>query len=80
VCGLFRITWAYWSDSGKPTLGGESTDTQTGKVFHIDMFNKNSLIFFFVIPAYSNCVNDPICAATSVQGYMNKFGQVSINF
>ncbi|KAL1117672.1 hypothetical protein AAG570_003987, partial [Ranatra chinensis] len=20
VCGIFRITWAYWSDAGKPTL------------------------------------------------------------
>jgi hypothetical protein len=29
--------------------------------------------------AYSNCVNDPICGASAVQGYMNKFGQVYIN-
>ncbi|KAG8319378.1 invertebrate-type lysozyme 3-like [Homalodisca vitripennis] len=20
VCGIFRITWAYWADAGKPTL------------------------------------------------------------
>ncbi|XP_066159224.1 lysozyme-like [Euwallacea fornicatus] len=26
VCGPFRITWAYWSDAGKPTIGGESPD------------------------------------------------------
>ncbi|XP_043276197.1 invertebrate-type lysozyme 3-like [Venturia canescens] len=23
VCGPFRITWAYWADSGKPTLNNE---------------------------------------------------------
>ncbi|XP_034936055.1 lysozyme-like [Chelonus insularis] len=28
VCGPFRITWGYWSDSGKPTLNGESADAQ----------------------------------------------------
>uniref|UniRef100_A0A1B6E121 lysozyme n=1 Tax=Clastoptera arizonana TaxID=38151 RepID=A0A1B6E121_9HEMI len=21
VCGIFRITWAYWADAGKPTIG-----------------------------------------------------------
>ncbi|CRK95595.1 CLUMA_CG009054, isoform A [Clunio marinus] len=29
VCGMFRITWAYWSDSGKPTQQGESVDSET---------------------------------------------------
>lgn len=29
VCGLFRITWAYWADAGKPTVDGESPDGQT---------------------------------------------------
>ncbi|XP_059475804.1 lysozyme-like [Neocloeon triangulifer] len=24
VCGLFRITWAYWSDAGKPVLQGDN--------------------------------------------------------
>lgn len=28
------------------------------------------------ISAFGNCVNDPFCAAESIQGYMNKFGQV----
>lgn len=27
VCGPFRITWAYWSDSGKPTLNDEANNT-----------------------------------------------------
>lgn len=31
VCGLFRITWAYWSDSGKPTLPNEQISSETGK-------------------------------------------------
>lgn len=29
VCGPFRITWAYWADSGKPTIGGESPESAT---------------------------------------------------
>ncbi|KYB26179.1 lysozyme [Tribolium castaneum] len=29
VCGPFRITWAYWSDAGKPTVGGESPEAVT---------------------------------------------------
>ncbi|CAD7089618.1 unnamed protein product [Hermetia illucens] len=29
TCGLFRITWAYWSDAGKPTQNGEDPSSQT---------------------------------------------------
>ncbi|XP_041982000.1 lysozyme-like [Aricia agestis] len=29
TCGLFKITWAYWADAGKPTLDGESPDSPT---------------------------------------------------
>ncbi|XP_055855253.1 lysozyme-like [Episyrphus balteatus] len=29
VCGLFRITWFYWADSGKLTVNGESADSPT---------------------------------------------------
>lgn len=54
VCGLFRMTWAYWSDGGKPTKDGEDPTSPT---------------------AYSNCANDPFCAARAVQGYMGRFGQ-----
>ena len=39
VCGLFRITWAYWSDSGKPTQQGEAPDSPNGNNFNI--FNDN---------------------------------------
>jgi hypothetical protein len=42
TCGLFRITWAYWSDSGKPTLQGELPDSQNGNFnFIILYFNDN---------------------------------------
>ncbi|XP_063244216.1 uncharacterized protein LOC134543241 [Bacillus rossius redtenbacheri] len=27
VCGLFRITWAYWADSGKPVLANDHPDS-----------------------------------------------------
>lgn len=56
VCGPFRITWAYWSDAGKPTVNNEAPDSQT---------------------AYKNCVVDTYCAALAVQGYMQKYQQVS---
>ncbi|XP_013140998.1 PREDICTED: lysozyme 2-like [Papilio polytes] len=26
ACGLFRITWAYWADAGKPTIDGSSPE------------------------------------------------------
>ncbi|XP_065220772.1 invertebrate-type lysozyme 3-like [Planococcus citri] len=28
VCGLFRITWAYWADAGKPTVKNEDPNSQ----------------------------------------------------
>lgn len=31
ICGLFGITWAYWSDSGKPTLNGVDPASDNGK-------------------------------------------------
>lgn len=33
VCGLFRITWGYWADAGKPTVAGESPTSETGMLF-----------------------------------------------
>nr|CAD7398476.1 unnamed protein product [Timema poppensis] len=32
VCGLFRITWAYWSDAGKPVLQQDHPDNQDAYV------------------------------------------------
>lgn len=59
VCGPFRITWAYWADAGKPTVGNESPEAAQ---------------------AYAHCAGDTYCAALAVQGYMNKFQQVSNRF
>ncbi|XP_036225137.1 invertebrate-type lysozyme 3-like isoform X2 [Bactrocera oleae] len=28
VCGLYRISWPYWSDGGKLTLNGESSESE----------------------------------------------------
>ncbi|XP_046406711.1 lysozyme-like [Ischnura elegans] len=28
VCGIFRITWAYWSDAGKPVIEGDDPAAQ----------------------------------------------------
>lgn len=33
------------------------------------------LLSCFHFSAYSNCVNEPFCAARTIQGYMNRFGQ-----
>ncbi|XP_065367465.1 lysozyme-like [Calliphora vicina] len=54
VCGLFRITWAYWADGGKLTINNEDPASET---------------------AYANCVNDPYCAANTIQNYMRKYSQ-----
>ena len=31
VCGLFKITWAYWSDAGKPIINGDAREQDGGK-------------------------------------------------
>lgn len=72
VCGLFRITWPYWSDAGKPTLNGEAPTSQTGMNW---TFGVKSEFLKREISAYANCANDPYCAAQAVQGYMAKYGQ-----
>lgn len=32
-CGMFRITWAYWADAGKPVLPGDAPEAQGGEYF-----------------------------------------------
>lgn len=32
TCGPFAITWEYWSDAGKPTLGGEPLTDNYGQL------------------------------------------------
>ncbi|KAK4874162.1 hypothetical protein RN001_013522 [Aquatica leii] len=29
VCGAFRLTWAYWADGDKPTVGQQASDDPT---------------------------------------------------
>lgn len=81
VCGLFGITWAYWSDSGKPTLKGVDAAADNGEFLSLYSFiisiNISQYGCIRNILAFESCVNDPYCAAESIQGYMNKFGQVS---
>jgi hypothetical protein len=31
VCGLFRITWAYWADAGKPVIAQDHPDNEGGE-------------------------------------------------
>ncbi|KAH8308727.1 hypothetical protein KR059_001084 [Drosophila kikkawai] len=54
ACGIFRITWDQWVDSGRFTIEGDSPLTDS---------------------SFTNCANDPICAANTLQSYMVKYGQ-----
>ncbi|KAH8253315.1 hypothetical protein KR032_004779 [Drosophila birchii] len=54
ACGIFRITWDQWVDSGRFTIPGDSPLTDS---------------------SFTNCANDPICAANTLQSYMVKYGQ-----
>jgi len=31
VCGLFRITWAYWADAGKPVIAQDNPNADGGE-------------------------------------------------
>lgn len=48
------------------------TGKQESKMLNI--FRHSSWKLNFLL-AYANCANDVLCAASSVQGYMRKFGQ-----
>lgn len=37
---MFRITWAYWSDSGKPTVNNESPSSETGNLAFEQLLEK----------------------------------------
>ncbi|XP_017125024.1 lysozyme [Drosophila elegans] len=54
ACGIFRITWDQWVDSGRLTIEGDSPLTDS---------------------SFTNCANDPYCAADTLQSYMVKYGQ-----
>lgn len=54
VCGLFRITWAYWADSGKPTLAGEAPSTDTGKYILLSVHHLQSFQIQNIYNVYTN--------------------------
>ncbi|EDW60182.1 lysozyme [Drosophila virilis] len=54
ACGLFRLTWDQWVDSGRLTIPGDSPLSDS---------------------SFTNCANDPHCAADTLQHYMVKYGQ-----
>ncbi len=41
VCGLFRITWAYWADAGKFTVNNEDANSKTGTCISVVKFPEN---------------------------------------
>ncbi|XP_024086362.1 uncharacterized protein LOC106672655 [Cimex lectularius] len=43
ICGLFKITWAYWADANKPTLKLDNPDSNDGKFLRHFFFNLYNL-------------------------------------
>lgn len=75
ACGIFRITLGFWKEGGQLTLSNETTLTQTGKLIMMStclFVYLNSSKYF---TAFTDCVNDPHCAADTIQNYMYKYGQ-----
>lgn len=54
VCGLFRITWAYWSDAGKPTQANEGPDSETGKRKMLMIFLDMMMIYISVSDSFTD--------------------------
>ncbi|KAH8355232.1 hypothetical protein KR093_009170, partial [Drosophila rubida] len=76
ACGIFRITLGFWTESGQLTLPNDTSMSVDGKCF--DRVIDTLLLPLFVHPpsaAFTNCVNDPYCAANTIQNYMYKYGQ-----
>lgn len=73
ACGIFRITWGYWVEAGELTLPKDTALSDDGRFW----FSGYSTFYFVQSPptAFTNCVNDPYCAANTVQKYMYKHGQ-----
>lgn len=56
VCGLFAITWAYWADSGKPTLRGEDKASGSGKYILIFSLKKKHSQFLPQMIVWRNAI------------------------
>lgn len=48
VCGMFRITWAYWADSGKPVLEGDNPNDGLGNSFLLSTVYEHEYIRKYV--------------------------------
>lgn len=66
VCGLFRLTWAYWADAGKPTIAGESPTAGTGIFISLSIFKLILFfLFLFLFHAVDFQCNETICPRNS---------------
>jgi hypothetical protein len=55
VCGLFRITWPYWSDAGKPVIPQDHPDNEGGEEFSsspVQCKHSEALIHFYSIEVH----------------------------
>jgi len=73
ACGIFRITRGFWLEGGQLTLPNDTTLSDNGNIMKPDVSSKSVTLFPTV--AFVNCVNDPYCAADTIQSYMGKYGQ-----
>jgi hypothetical protein len=48
VCGLFRITWAYWADAGKPVIAQDHSDNEGGESSEVQLHSVYSHIFLYI--------------------------------
>ncbi|XP_046417441.1 invertebrate-type lysozyme 3-like [Neodiprion fabricii] len=61
VCGPFRITWAFWSDAGKPTLNGEpSTNAGAYPRCANDAFCAGAIIQGYMQKFAQDCNGDAV--------------------
>jgi len=74
ACGIFRITWGYWVEAGKLTLPTDTALSDDG-MFKLSYWYIDPKFLNLLHSAFTNCVNQPHCAANTVQSYMSKHGQ-----
>lgn len=75
ACGIFRITLGFWKEAGELTLSNETSLSQGGGLI---VWSRIFSLFTYLLThlsAFTDCVNDPYCAANTIQNYMYKNGQ-----
>lgn len=66
VCGLFRITWAYWADAGKPVIAQDNADNEGGEgqwspaAFYLITQFSSIKVCLFLFHLSSVVLNQPI--------------------